>query len=142
MRTPNKFIDPATGETYEWIINHNEEQALGAKRSISYSAPTNTEVGLGRQQGDSSPRVISVKGVILRKVQFDEFVKWYKRCEGQTIYFQDFAGELNEVTITSFMPTRRRVARNHQDLVNMPLWVYDYTMEMDVVRPITGAWAA
>jgi hypothetical protein len=141
MRTPNQFINPATGATYSWAINHHEESEFGRARAMQRTAPSKTGTGLGRQQGEDSPMILQLKGVILQKAQLDTFISWYALCETQTIYFQDFAGERYEVIITSFKPTRRAVARNHQDLANMPLWVYDYTMEMEVVRALIGPWA-
>jgi hypothetical protein len=141
MRTPNKFIDPATGNTYNWPINHREESEFGRARSMVRMAPSRSGVGLGRQQGEDSPMLIQIKGVILTKAQRDALISWYALCETQTIYFEDFSGERYEVIITSFKPTRRGVVRNHQDLANMPTWVYDYTMEMEVVKALVGPWA-
>lgn len=140
-RVANKFINPATGDTYEWQINHHEEGEFGRSRAISRTAMSKSGTGLGRQQGDDSPMVQQLKGVILRKAQRDTFIAWYALCQTQTIYFEDFAGERYEVIIASFKPTRRAVARNHQDLANMPTWVYDYTMDLEVIRALTGPWA-
>lgn len=142
MRTPNKFINPATGAEYPWAINHSTEDQSGRARQITRSAPTGTATGLGRQQGDDSPRVLTYKGVILTKAQFDEMIAWWGLCNEQTIYFEDFTGARSEVIITNFNPTRRGVMRNHKDLINMPLWVYDYTIEMEVIRELTGPWAS
>lgn len=140
MRTPNQFIDPATGNTYSWPVNHNEEGEFGRSRSMQRTAPSKSGIGLGRQQGEDSPMILQLKGVILHKAQRDAMIAWYALCESQTIYFQDFSGDKYEVIITSFKPTRRGVARNHADLANMPLWVYDYTLEMEVITTLAGAW--
>ncbi len=136
-RTPNVFTNPATGETYQWPINHASENAAGKKRNITYSAPTDQN-GLLPQQGDDDPLVLSWTGTMLTKAQHDAFWQWYALSRTQTIYISDFAGNTWEVTITNFQPQRRAVARNPRDPLNAPTWVYDYTIEMAVVSIISG----
>lgn len=141
MRVANVFTDPTNGETYPWPINHLTEENAGRSRAITRGAPTGTNVGLNRTQGDPSPVLLTLKGTMLTKAQRDETIRWWGKCDTHTIYFKDFEGAEYEVLITNFVPTRRAVARNQKDLANMPTWVIDYTIEMEVVRVISGPWA-
>lgn len=134
----NIFTDPKGVRTaYSWQINHSEEDTFGKTRTVEHGANTGN-TGLVKQQGDSSPLVIKVKGAILHKAQLEEMIAWWDMCEDQTIYFQDFAGDKYEVLITSFQPVRKRTIRNPRDFANAPLWWWTYDLEMEVVRIIPG----
>lgn len=141
MRVANVFTDPTNAETYAWPINHLTEESAGRSRPITRGAPTGSNVGLNRQQGDPSPATLRFTGTMLTKAQHDETIRWWAKCDTHTIYFKDFSGAEYEVLITNFDPKRRAVARNHKDLANAPTWVYDYTIEMEVLRAISGPWA-
>lgn len=139
-RTPEYFIDPTNGNTYQWDINHNAEDSTGKKRTIGHSAPTG-KIGLNRQQGDSSPLTLKWKGSILKQSQLTQFIAWWQLCEFHSIHVQDFEGNRYEVIITDFQPTRIRLALNRRDLVNMPFHKYEYTLEMEVLSIVSGVWA-
>lgn len=138
-RSPNYFINPSDGQTYAWLINHDEEDPSDKKRGISHSAPTN-KVGLNKQQGDASPLILRYKGKILKQSQVVTMICWYATCDYQTIYFQDFEGNKYEVIITDLQMSRQRVAKNPQDLVHMRTHIYLYTIEMEVLQIISGVW--
>jgi hypothetical protein len=135
----NVFTNPANGQTYVWPINHDAEEAFGKTREIEHTAPT-SGIGLLRQQGDDQPLVIKLAGTILTKAQRDAMVAWYELCEGQTIYWTDFAGESYEVLITEFSPIRKRAARNMRDPVGAPLWFWTYSLSMEVITTRVGVW--
>lgn len=135
----NQFIDPrGVRPTYNWAINHSEEDNFGRSRNIEYTARTGE--GLVMQQGDEPPVLIRIRGTILTKAQVQEMIAWYTLCKEQTIYFKDFAGDEYEVLITSFQPTRQRNVGNLRDQANAPYWHWTYEMQMDVVTVRSGVW--
>jgi hypothetical protein len=138
-RVANKFIDPKTGETYSWPINHSSEESMGQKRNIKHSAPT-MNTGLNRQQGAPDPMLIRWKGTILTRAQNQAFLQWYAKCDNQTIHVEDFHGNRFEVIIVNYDPTRRPVMMNRHDPVNAPNVIWDYAMEMEVVSIVSGDW--
>lgn len=135
----NRFTDPATNDTYDWQINHSEEESFGKTRNIEHTAPT-SGTGLVKQQSDDGPLVIKVKGVMLHKAQVQEFINWWKVTHSRTIYFKDFTGDEYEVLITSFLPLRKRTIRNPRDFANAPLWYWEYELEMEVITVRSGLW--
>lgn len=130
------FTDPATGDEYNWHVNHNVEQAFGKQRNVERTARTGFQ-GYVRQQGDDGPLILQFQGEILHRAQYQQMWHFYHLCETQTIYFTDFFGDEAEVQITHFTPTRVRVAKNPSD-PSIPFHRWDYTIEMDVVRVISG----
>lgn len=133
----NKFIDPKTAAEYSWAINHDEEEEVGRSRNIQHTANT-ANTGLVRQQGAQEPLELKYSGTILTLAQLQYMWAWFALCESQTIWFQDFENNVYEVTISAFHPVRKRVARNPRDLTNAPLHIWDYTIEMDVIRVRSG----
>lgn len=131
------FINPRNGEQYEWQVGHKSEEPTPKTRQISESANTNN-TGLVKQQGDVQPLVLKYSGSILHKHQNQEFWRWYQLCETQTIFFRDFAGNEYEVIITDYAPKREPTIRNPKDFKNAPLWFWQYTLTMEVVRVISG----
>lgn len=140
-RVANQFIDPKPGgrTTYPWPINHSEEEEFGKRRNVENTATTDG-TGLVKQQADDSPLVIRLKGTILTKAQHDEFIAWWILCESQTIRFTDFNSNSFEVTITEYLPTKKRLARNPRDLANWPHHKVEYTLEMQVISILAGSW--
>lgn len=140
VRVGNRFIDPATGDTYIWPLNHNEEQGSGKQRTIEHK-PT-TGGGSMPVQGDDTPMVLRFEGTILEQAQHDEFARWFELSRHRTIYFRDFQGREYEVLITRFDPVRKRVAANPRDRVNAPLHTWTYSLEMEVIDVrYAGVWA-
>jgi hypothetical protein len=131
----NRFRDPATGDTYDWKVNHSEEDEQGKTRNITHSANTGL-TGLVRQQGDDGPMVLKYTGVILDRSQYIEFWRWYDLCRTQTIYFYDPEGQGYEVQITVFTPQRvRNLSRPFRDPAN---YHWRYRIEMEVYRFLSG----
>lgn len=138
-RTPNVFRDPAGNlPDYPWPINHSEEEEGGRVRNIETTALT-SGVGLVMQQGADSLPTLRYSGTILTEAQLVAMRSWYELCRTQTIIFRDFAGDEAEVIVTAFKPTRKRTMRNARDLVNAPLHYWTYSLEMTVIRVISGA---
>lgn len=134
----NMFIDPRTGDEYLWQINHDEEDGTGRERPVESSqnvAGTRTI----QTQGDLTPLKLRYSGSILTQAQLDAFWDWFHRCETQTIWFRDVADDEYEVTISSFIPKRVRVASNSRQL-DKP-WKWTYTIEMTVVKVRSGSMA-
>jgi hypothetical protein len=148
MRVANQFIDPVTNETWNWQVNHKDETGGGStsansglQRNFTYSSPT-SNIGLIRQQAAATPLTLGYKGTFLKRVQHQEFLRWWTKCEFYSIFLRDFAGELYEVMITGYNPQRKPVAINPQDpgdpSTHAPLWVYDFEIDMDVISFLSG----
>jgi hypothetical protein len=132
------FINPASGVTYEWPINHSDETQFGRSRSITTGGNTG-HTGLALQQGDDAPMVLELSGTILHQAQFNAFVQWFALCAHQSVHFQDFAGDRYEVIITDFLPLRKRTLRNPRD-ASIPLHYWTYTLKMQVLGFVAGPW--
>lgn len=147
-RVANVFIDPTTNETWSWPINHNDETGTAAKsggqggleRNYTISAPTSLGISI-RQQAADDPISLSWKGTALTRAQHQQFLRWWEKCSHYSIILQDFSGDKFEILITAYIPTRKAVAGNRNDLANAPLWVYDYQIDMDVIACISGDYA-
>jgi hypothetical protein len=148
MRIANEFIDPVTAEEWSWPINHNDETGTAAKgggqggieRNYTISAPTSMGIQI-RQQAANDPMSLSWKGTALTRAQHQKFLYWFAKCDHHTVILRDFSGDEFEVLITSYIPTRKMVAQNRNDMANAPLWVYDYQIDMDVISVISGDYA-
>lgn len=139
-RIPQKFVNPSNSTEYVWPINHSEEDSVGKRRNIQESANTGN-TGLVKQQGDQVPLVLKYTGTILKKSQVAAFIEWFQLCDSQTIYFYDFAGDQYEVIITAFEPIRLRTIKNPKDQANAPFHYWHYSIEMEVIKVISGVWA-
>lgn len=139
----NRFRNAATGDTYEWHVNHSEEQELGKERSIEHTGLSggflSGSTGVVRQVGLDSPMVLSFTGTIFHAAQHQEMIDWFQLCRTQTVEFRDFTGDEYEVLITSFKPIRKRTLRNPRD-PSIPLHYWTYTITMEVIRFISGDW--
>lgn len=136
-RIANSFYDPTTGESYPWAINHETEDDFGQTRTIT-TGPNTANTGLVRTQGDRQPMKLRLTGKMLTRAQRDTFWDWFNRCETRTIHYSDVEGNTFEVQIVAYNPLRVRVQRNTRDLANAQTWIWTYTMEMDVLRVLSG----
>lgn len=145
MRVANRFTNPANGDVYDWLLNHDEEDESGKERLIERTAPTgrvgSTNVGLVKQQGDDTPLLLKWRGKILERSQLVQMIAWYQLCESQTIYVRDFAGDEYEVVITAFKPLRHRTSFNPRGGSTNRLHYWTYSIEFEVLRVISGTWA-
>lgn len=145
MRVANRFIDPVTGETWDWPINHSDETGSASKgggqgglgRNFTVSAPTSLGIRI-RQQGANDPLSFSWKGTALTRAQHQEFLRWWNISKAHTIILRDFSGDEYEVMITSYIPTRKPVVQNRNDPDNAATWVYDYQIDLDVITVLSG----
>lgn len=136
----NRFVDPAgVYPAYNWPVNHSEEEAFGRTHNVEQTATTNN-LGLVRQQGPDDPLALKLSGTIFHEAQHGQFIGWWALSSQHSIYFYDFTGAGYEVTITSYLPTRKATLRNPRDR-SIPLHYYSYTMEMDILRVLSGPWA-
>ena len=148
-RVANQFIDPVTNETWQWDINHNDETGTASKgsgsggleRNMTVSAPVSNTGQLIRQQAADDPLQFSWKGTALTRVQHQTFLRWYAKCNSHSIILQDFAGDRFEVIIIAYIPVRRMVAQNRNDMANAATWVYDFQVDLDVIAAISGDYA-
>lgn len=133
----NRFTNPANGAFYDWPRNHSEEEEAGKTRNIT-RGPNTGNIGLIKTQGDDGPMLLRYRGFIVHRAQYIAMWSWYKLCRTQTIYFTDFDGQVYEVQITSFTPKR---VRKHQAVspdATMKGHYYEYGIEMEVYRFVTG----
>ena len=137
-RVANQFRDPATGDTYDWPINHSDENETARSRNIEHTAPTSGR-GLVRQQGDDSPLVFTFSGTILHAAQNARFVEWYELGRDQTVIFRDWTGAEYEVLITAYQPRRERVMWNPRD-PDMRDHIIRWSMTLEVVQVLAGPW--
>lgn len=138
IRVPNRLIDPATGEIWDWPINHHDESgSKGLVRNFTVSAPTSLNIRI-RQQASNTPMATSWKGTALTRAQHQKFIHWWLKCEHNSLILRDFSGDQYEVMITSYVPTRRATAQNRNDMANAPTWVYDYQIDFDIINVISG----
>lgn len=135
-----KLIDPAPGGlgTYDWQVNYSEEGEFGRSRNLDVTTTTDgTKIIV--QQGEDEPMNISVQGTILHANQHNKFVDYFKKSKLQSLIFQDFEGHQYEVMMTAYKPQRQRTIRNPRDST-IRLHYYTYTLEMFVLRVISGPW--
>lgn len=138
----NRFSDPnAVRATYDWPVNHSDEEQFGKQRSLEHGALTGDGGGLVAQQSDSQPLTLRWSGTIFHESQVTEMIAWWELCETQTVHISDFAGDSYEVTIVNFNPVRKRTIRNPRDFANAPFWYWTYELDMEVVRVIDGVWS-
>jgi hypothetical protein len=133
----NRFTNPADGSSYDWPINHDNEEANEQRRNIERTAPT-AGVGFVRQQGEDSPLVLRYSGVILTQAHHDEMQAWYTLSKSQSVHFRDFAGNVFEVLIVAFTPTRVRTVANPRGGTTNPHHFWRYQIEMEVLQIISG----
>lgn len=137
-RQPNTFIDPAGHvPTYQWTINHTEEEPVQNGRQMSDGAPT-SDIGLLPQQGVPTPLVFHWKGTIFTQQDKDTMDVWFNLCEFQSIFLKDFTGSEYEVLITDFPVQRKGVKWNHRGQVP---WLWEYTIIIRVLRVLSGDWS-
>lgn len=139
-RLANEFINPENSDKYAWEINHSEEGEAGVARSITMGANT-AGTGLVRQQADDQPLTFQLIGTIFKESMVEEFIKWYKLCKNQTIFFKKYSGDEYEVSITEFKPTEKKTLHNPKDFANAPLWYWGYTMTIEVITVRSGIWS-
>lgn len=138
VRKSNQFIDPAgVVPTYNWTINHTEEEEVQNSRQMSDGAPT-SDIGLLPQQGPPKPLRFQWKGTIFTQTDFDQMVFWWVLCENHSIYLNDFNNSQYEILIEDFNPKRHPVAWNKRG--GIP-WIWDYTIIMRVLTVISGDFA-
>lgn len=139
IATPrNALWNPVTDHTYEWAINHSEEDEITVGRQIDHGAPAAT-VAVVRQQRPAGSLVLSLSGTILDPAQQAELEDFFDDCDDTTLYYRDSETDTYEVVITSFDSKRVRTARNP---VTAGLFYWTYSITMDVVRVLSGPYLA
>lgn len=142
-----QFIDlwGSTGAlgTYNWPINHNEEDEGGRDVSIERTATTNG-TSFVRQIGEVSPEIFRWKGTILQTAQFDKFEAYFAESNGlgagprRTIHLVDQLARRFEVWFNSWKPIRHRAARNPRGgSADEKLVYWTYSVEFEVVRRVS-----
>lgn len=137
-RIANRFTNPATGDIYDWPINHTAEEQFGKARNYERTAPT-AGVGFVRQQGDDSPLILRMTGTILTAAQDQAFIDWFALARRQSVVFRDWTGAEYEVLIVSYQPVRQRVDWNHRD-AGMRTHIIRWTMELEILNVRSGPW--
>lgn len=133
----NRFVNPATGASYEWHLNHDEEDPTTKTRAITRTANTGV-IGAVRQQGDDGPLIVKYHGTALQRAQIQQFWAWYNLSKLQTIYFYDFDGQGFEVQITELSVTRKRKLSYTGRDPSIPFHFYTYDITMEVYAVLAG----
>jgi hypothetical protein len=144
----NQFIDLWGGAgaqgTYNWPINHAEEDARSRQITVERTATTDG-IGFVRQLGAVSPYTLRWKGTILDKSQHDKMMAYFDESNGlgsgprRTVHLVDQLGIRYEGWFTMFNPIRVRTSSNPRGTTpeeRMVYWTYD--MEFEVVRIVSG----
>lgn len=135
-----QLIDPAGAlATYSWDVNYNTEDGFNARRELEVT-PNTAGTGFIVQQGADQPMAISFSGKFTKPDQHRQFIAYYAKCKFQSIYFRDFETQLYEVMMTAYLPKRTRAARNPRGGEQAKFHYYEYSMEMTVLRVISGDW--
>lgn len=130
--------------TYNFHINHSEEDEFGVKVSYQRTATT-AGVGFVRQMGEPQPAIFRLKGTILQRVQYQEMWSYWYEANGaavgpaRTLHFVDQLSARFEVLFTAFNPIRHRAGLNPRGATpNEKLVYWTYEMELEVIRDISG----
>lgn len=122
--------DESVPETVTFPINPNEVSGLdGIDKTTQYVQPLIVEDGTETIwfEGPDKPRDVEAKGVILDTGQRDLLIEWADK-RNELLLTTDI-DETYRVYITSFLPTRKRVASRP--------YRADYTLKMFIVGPVT-----
>lgn len=131
----DSFVDPATGQEYLWHLNHSSEEAGQRTRRISVLKPTAIgwqQAAAIKQQGVSAPQLMRLAGAIFEPAQHEQFLRFWRLSEAQTVHFVHCSGERYEVLVRTYEPQRKGVVRSAGGLDHM----WRYTIEMEVVARI------
>jgi hypothetical protein len=131
-------VAPGGIGVYAWQVNYSEEDEFGIGRSLD---STKTTDGLHTviQQGDDEAMVFRLSGTILHQAQYEKFIAYSAIGRSRSMWYTDFEGYIYEVMLSSFKARRSRTIRNPRD-PSIRLHYYTYTMELHVIRAITGPW--
>ncbi len=132
-RSASTITDPTTATTFTWPINPSEEDPLSFSRQ--YQSGARTTVGLSREQSANDPPRWRMQGTILDPAQKLAMDALYDACDDTTLEYTDFLGDAYEVVITVWDV---RPERSIQNPVTRDLYVWRYTVEMEIVRAISG----
>ena len=139
-RVANQFIDPIPASagglgTYNWLVNHLEAEGPFRSNNVEFEGRSDGQ-GVVPTGGENEPLILTLSGTILHKSQYIEFWKW--RGIDHSFHFLDFEGNRYEVSLLGFEPKKVRVALNSNDLVNMPGYKIEYTMQLWIMAIIAG----
>lgn len=116
--------------TYQFEVNHSEEEAPEQARTIDHQAVT-TGPAFVIQQGESNPPTLKYSGTIFQPAQLAAMQSYYDACNSRTVFFRDYTGVEYEVIVTRFDVVRKRTLRNPRDTSLLHYWTY--TLEMEVI---------
>lgn len=138
-----QLVNTATLETYDWAINHSEEQAIRLFHNAELGA-RNPELGLVRHQSWGDGVSLRLSGAILDRDQHDRFEAFFAECEtiGQAdpddqLLFRDPLGSEYVVVVSSYDAKLTRTAQNPRHPDSQVWWQYE--IELYVVEARAGA---
>lgn len=131
------FTNPATGETYQWHRNPEAAEDRGKNRQITGTANTGL-TGRVRQQGDDGSVVLKYTVRVVHTAMRQALWRWYQLCATQTIFYTDHDGAQYEVQITALSEKPVRRMRQTSPDPSMPLVYYEFQIEMEVYRFLSG----
>lgn len=136
------LIDPAPGGlgTYEFEINHQDEEEYGNERQLTVTRNTADGIAI-TQQGDSAVQQRTLTGTILTKDQHEKLAAFTKKSgrldPTNTLIFRDFFGEEYEVLIQAYRVKPVGVMRNPRD-PGMRKHILRFTMVLLIIDVKNG----
>lgn len=137
------FVDPLTGNTYDWPFNPSWDAETKAGTGYSQKArqierTSNTgNNGATRQQGDDGPFIMHWEFPVFTSAHEEALWNWYELCDTQTIYLNDFDGEQYEGQIITLGRQRTGVAAGPGDISSQGFFS-QMLMEFEVYHFLSG----
>lgn len=123
MVTKWTFHDPVNSETYTFEVNPKDGGLPALRKVLAFQSMAGSDGGLVTMETQPAPIVLNWTGTILSETEYNAFVFWFGKNHQVTL--TDDFGQVNQVYLSSFTPTRKYVA-------SYPWW-HDYTVEAYVV---------
>jgi len=141
----NNFFDPATLDSYDWVINHTDAEGPSRPSTLDFEGKkeqrsrfiqgSESTIGFVGVEGDGEPLRLVLTGRVLHRSQYVEFWKW--REKKNSFYFTDFDGQEYEVTMVGLEFTPLRASYNPAD-PSMRTHTFEYSMELVVLNIRAG----
>lgn len=132
----NNFYDPVASTSYDWHINHAEEEGPSRPDNISAEgkqAEDDSPSQLVQGAGDALKIVLS--GTILHSLQYKKF--WEFKGISNSFRYTSYHGDEFEVTMSGLEMTKNRVNYNPQD-ASMRFHTWSYTMVLTILSINAG----
>ena len=133
----NNFYDPVSLTSYDWHINHAEEEGPSEPDNLqSEGKQADADDRPSQQlQGKGQAMALALTGRVLHAEQYRQF--WYFKKITNSFRFSSYHGDVYEVTMSGLEMTKQRVNYNASD-PTMRFHVWDYNMTLTILRFVAG----